>query len=269
MNVHQASLVYIHYNIKMYLHLTVSHHTTLIHIYVYVYKRIWTATRMEATLIIAICQRKGGSGKTTLTTCLACELQLRGFSTLIIDADPQGTATDWRAVADESIEEKLPSVLALPKETLHRKGQLDRVSKNFDYVLIDCPPALGAITRSALMACHVALLPTRPNAADIWALDGMIELVHEAQNFNEKLSIGLILLTQRPARSKGAELGVDHLSKISQEEGIDIFNHSMSTRVTYSNAMLSGSAPTLYEPKGKASQEVQAITDELLERISQ
>ena len=56
-------------------------------------------------MIIAICQRKGGSGKTTLSICLATELQSRGYSTLIVDADPQGTATDWRGSADEEIEE--------------------------------------------------------------------------------------------------------------------------------------------------------------------
>ena len=139
-------------------------------------------------MIIAICQRKEGRAKTTLSICLACEYQSRGFSTLIIDADPQGTATDWRGSADESIEGQLPSVFALAKDTLHRKGQLDRVSQGFDYVLIDCPPALGAITRSALMASHVALLPTRPNATDIWTLNGMIEFIQDAQSFNDKLS---------------------------------------------------------------------------------
>lgn len=220
-------------------------------------------------MIIAICQRKGGSGKTTLSISLACELQSRGFSTLIVDADPQGTATDWRGSADESIEDQLPSVLALAKDTLHRKGQLDRVAQGFDYVLIDCPPALGAITRSALMACDIALLPTRPNAADIWALDGMIELVREAQNFNERLSAGWIVLTQRPPRrSRGAEMGADHLASLATEEGIELFTASMANRVTYPNSMLSGSAPNLYEPNGKASREVKALTDELLERIS-
>ena len=220
-------------------------------------------------MIIAICQRKGGSGKTTLSISLACELQSRGFSTLIVDADPQGTATDWRGSADESMEEQLPSVFALAKDTLHRKGQLDRVAQGFAYVLIDCPPALGAITRSALMACDVALLPTRPNAADIWALDGMIELVREAQSFNERLSAGWIILTQRPPRSKGADLGADHLASLSEEEGIEIFKASMANRVTYPNSMLSGSAPTFYEPNGKASKEIKALTNELLERIVQ
>jgi len=218
-------------------------------------------------MIIAICQRKGGSGKTTLSISLACELQSRGLSTLIVDADPQGTATDWRGSADESIEDQLPSVFALAKDTLHRKGQLDRVAQGFDYVLIDCPPALGAITRSALMACDVALLPTRPNAADIWALDGMIELVRDAQAFNERLTAGWIVLTQRPPRSKGAELGAEHLASLSEEEGVEIFTTGLANRVTYPNSMLSGSAPNIYEPNGKAAKEVKSLTDELLERI--
>ncbi len=118
------------------------------------------------------------------------------------------------------------------------------------------------------MASHVALLPTRPNAADIWALNGMIELVQDAQSFNDKLSTGWIILTQKPPRSKGADLGANHLSQLADEEGIDLFTHSMSNRVTYPNAMLSGSAPNLYEPKGKAADEVRALTNELLERIN-
>jgi chromosome partitioning protein len=218
-------------------------------------------------MIIAISQRKGGSGKTTLSICLACELETRGYSTMIIDADPQATASDWRRVSSDDSEMRLPSVLALPNDTLHRRGQVDRVAQGFDFVIIDCPPALGAITRSALMASDVCLLPTRPNPADIWALDGMLELVDDAQTFNDRLRGGWIIATQKPSRSKGADLGGEYLAGLSEREGVEVFLGGMFSRVTYPNSMLLGSSPTLYEPKGKAAHEVKVITDELLERI--
>lgn len=218
-------------------------------------------------MIIAISQRKGGSGKTTLSICLACELERRGHSTLIIDADPQATISDWRGMSEEAPGVKLPSVLALPNDTLHRKGQVDRVAQGFDFVIVDCPPALGAITRSALMASDVCLLPTRPNPADIWALDGMLDLISEAQAFNERLRGGWVVVTQKPARSKGADLGEEYLAGLSEREGVEIFSGGMFNRVTYPNSMLLGSSPTLYEPKSKAAHEVKVITDELLERM--
>ena len=136
-------------------------------------------------------------------------------------------------------------------------------------MIIDCPPALGGITRSALMASDICLLPTRPNAADIWALDEMIQLVQDAQSFNERLQGGWIIATQQPPRSKGADLGVSHLEELASTEGVELFNSGTNSRVTYSNSMLCGSAPTLYEPQSKAASEVRAIVDELLERISQ
>ena len=64
------------------------------------------------------------------------------------------------------------------------------------------------------------------------------------------------------------EMGADHLASLTDEDGVELFKSSMANRVTYPNSMLNGSAPNLYEPKGKASQEVKALTDELLERIN-
>ncbi len=218
-------------------------------------------------MIIAISQRKGGSGKTTLSICLACELKTRGHSTLIIDADPQATISDWRGMSEDPLDPKLPSVLALPNDTLHQSILVDGVAQGFDFVIIDCPPALGAITRSALIASDVCLLPTRPNPADIWALDGMLELISEAQKCNERLRGGWIVATQKPFRSKGAELGEEYLVGLSEREGIEIFSGGMFNRVTYPNSLLLGSSPALYDPQSKAAHEVKVITDELLERI--
>ena len=66
-------------------------------------------------MIISVAQRKGGSGKTTLSLSIGCERRkknrwARGYETLIIDADPQATASDWRAAAPEKEDERLPSV---------------------------------------------------------------------------------------------------------------------------------------------------------------
>lgn len=213
-------------------------------------------------MIISICHCKGGTGKTTVSTGVACELERLGHRTLLIDADPQGSASDWRAVAQQ--ENGLPSVVGLAKDTLHRPGQVDRLSSSFDVTVIDCPPALGKITRSALMSSDVVLIPSRPNAIDLWALEDTLNLIADAKTFNERLR-AWIVVSQKPVSGKGADAGTKELRKIGEESEAFVLKTALHFRVAYSDAMLNGSYPVRYEPDGKAAREVRTLVKELLE----
>ena len=217
-------------------------------------------------MIIAVCHQKGGTGKTTLSTSLACEFESRGQSVLLIDADPQGSSNTWRIAAES--DEGLPTVLALPNDSMHRKGQLDRASSGYTHTVIDCPPALGKITRSALMAAQVVMIPSPPNATDIWALNDTLELIADAQQFNEQLR-PFIVVMRRQGNSKGADAGERALRAQAEEVGCPVLNTVIHSRVAWSNAMLNGSFVGEYEPGGKAAKELKKVVDELLDEVSQ
>lgn len=219
-------------------------------------------------MIIAVCHQKGGAGKTTLATCLGAELERLGFSTLLVDADPQQTACTWRAFA--KAENPLPTVLAMSQPNLHEAGQLDRVAENFDFTLIDCPPGIATnpIARSALVASDLMLIPSRPNAADLWALEGLLTLLQQARGINPDVE-PLLVLNQMPTNnSKGAHAGARALREMAEDSNIQVLKTVVHQRVDFQNAMLSGSYPGYYNASGKAAKEVKKLVQEVLEACS-
>lgn len=212
-------------------------------------------------MIIAVCHRKGGTGKTTVATSVACELSRLGNKVLLVDSDPQGTASDWREFASD--EGNVPTVVGMATETLHRPGQVNSLAENYDHTVIDCPPALGPITRSALMVADVALIPTRPNAADLWALQDTLDLLQDARAFKPELQ-ARIVVSQKPVSSRGGDLGANELKKLGAEADAPILKTMLHMRVAYSNAMLAGSYAGAEEAQGKAAREIKALVKELL-----
>ncbi len=217
-------------------------------------------------MIIAVCHRKGGTGKTTVATSVACELAQLGNKVLLIDSDPQGTASDWRAYSSD--EDSVPTVIGMATETLHRNGQVDQLAENYDHTIIDCPPALGPITRSALMAADLALIPTRPNAADLWALQDTLDLFQDARTFRENLK-GRIIVSQKPASSRGADMGANELKKLGAEAGVPILKTVLHMRVAYSNSMLEGTYVGIFDKDGKAGREIRNLVKELLREVGE
>ena len=100
-------------------------------------------------MIISLIGQKGGVGKSTLATCLAAEYHLRGASTLLVDADPQGSVRTWGDVAAEAGHAG-PTIVSMGSG-LHKPEQLPAIARNFDVTVIDCPPRLGDIQRAAMM----------------------------------------------------------------------------------------------------------------------
>jgi len=153
--------------------------------------------------VIALLNQKGGSGKTTLATHLAGELAFEGYKVVLIDADPQGSASDWAERRVQNGPKRLYGVFGLACESLH--VEVPQIAQTADFVVIDGPPRAAAITRSALLAADLALIPVQPSAYDIWATQEMVRLVEEARLYRPALRAAFVVNRRVVGRVIGRE----------------------------------------------------------------
>lgn len=161
---------------------------------------------------LAIVNLKGGTAKTITSVHLAAGLAAQG-RTLLVDADPQGSALSWSEAA--GAEFPCP-VVALPVRDLHRR--LPSLLEGFDHLVIDTPPGDTAIVRSAVLAADAVVVPMPPSFLDLDRLRPTLELLAEVEGIHQvAVSIVLVRVRQgtrsaRATREVLGELGVPALA---------------------------------------------------------
>ena len=203
-------------------------------------------------MIISFVNQKGGVGKTTSAINIAASLKRRNYKIGFIDADPQGSATHWHSVEDNNAFE----VLHHPEPV--SKSEIDALSENYDYLVIDAPPAFGDITKSILAVTDLSIIPLSPSSLDIWSCKGTLEMVDEAREENPDLDVKLLINRKIPGTRVGREAR-DSLAVFD----MDILDSELCQRVAYIDAMTSGVSVMQYAPSSKAADEVESLCDEI------
>src|SRR5215211_7220713 len=209
--------------------------------------------------IISVVNQKGGSGKTTLSMQLAGALARRGNKVLVVDADPQGTATRWAASADEK---PFPaSVVGLSAASTKVHREVKKFVDDYQYIIIDCPPAADSpVPQSALLVADLALVPIIPSPLDMWAAVGIREVIGNVADINEGLKSKLVINQCQP----NTTLTKDAL-EVLPEFGIELCNTYMHQRQVYRQSAVFGQTVHDFGSKAAAAvTEIEALTDEIL-----
>lgn len=139
-------------------------------------------------MIITLASLKGGSGKTSLSVHLAHEIALAQRRCLLVDADPQASASTWAAARDE----KPPfSVVGMARDTLHR--ELPDLLASYDHAVIDTPPRTSKLTGSAIVSSDLVLIPVQPSSYDVWAASETVDLVEKTQAIKPDLKAAFVV----------------------------------------------------------------------------
>ncbi len=180
----------------------------------------------------------------------------RKQSVLLVDADPQSTTRTWAEVATEQ-GHPTPTVVAMGS-TMHQKGQLPKVAKQFDITIIDGPPRHNDVQRSMLMVADKVVIPCGPSASDAWALAATLELLNEARIIRQKLD-ARILITRVKA---GTAIGKGARDAL-KESGLPILKTELGDRVAYQEALAAGQGVTGYAPMDKSALEIKKLYREI------
>lgn len=209
-------------------------------------------------MIIGVLNQKGGVGKTTLAVNIAAALARTGKRVLLIDADPQGSALDWAAAREG---DPLFAVVGLPKPSIHK--ELAMVGEGYDVVVIDGPPRVTDLARSAIMASDIVLIPVQPSPYDIWAADEVVKLIQEASVFKENLK-SVFVINRKIANTA---IGRD-VREALEAYDLPTLEASIVQRVAFAEAAAVGKAIYEQDRDGVASQEIEAVVSELQERFA-
>jgi chromosome partitioning protein len=194
---------------------------------------------------IAIVSQKGGSGKTTLAVNLAAAAEAIGATALIIDTDPQATASQWGAWRLD----KAPEVIDSAPPRIQAKVDAAK-EQGATFIVIDTPPHADSAASRAVEAADLVLIPCRPSAFDLAAIKTTVSLV---RLFGKPAFV--IFTAGPPHAPRMYEDAID----LVRGFGIEPCPQILPDRAVYRHASAAGASVIEFEPDGKAASEVTAV----------
>ncbi|TPL35558.1 ParA family partition ATPase [Mesorhizobium sp. B2-4-8] len=207
-------------------------------------------------MIVAVLNQKGGVGKSTVALHLAGEWARREKRVVLIDADPQGSALNWSQQRAREGLGRIFGVVGLARDTLHNEAP--ELARSVDHVVIDGPPRVASLMRSALLAADLVLIPVQPSPFDGWASAEMLALIAEARIYRPQL-IARFVLNRCGARTVIARQTAETLA----DHDPPVFASTVGQRVAFASAARSGRLVSEINSRSPAAREITALCAEI------
>ena len=247
--------------------------------------------------IIAITNQKGGVGKTTTSVNLSACLAVAGKKVLLVDMDPQGNASSGLGIDKDSLDSCIYNVLiegvslkdvivktevkklkvlpatiqlagaevelvSMEEREMRLKQALETDKKDYDFILIDCPPSLGLLTLNALAAADSVLIPIQ---SEFYALEGVSQLVKTVdlvrESLNPQLKLEGVLLTMFDGRTN---LSIQVAEEVKKFFTTNVYKTIIPRNVRLSEAPSYGEPIIIYDPKSKGAEVYTALAKEVI-----
>lgn len=252
---------------------------------------------MGRTIVIA--NQKGGVGKTTTAINLSASLAELGQRVLVIDIDPQGNTTSGFGIEKDDqettiyelllgeneiqeciLETEYDNLAIIPsninlagaeieligveeKEFILKKA-LDRVRKNYDFILIDCPPSLNMLTINAMCAANTVLVPIQ---CEYYALEGLTQLIHTINLVRERLNPDLemegVVFTMYDARTN---LSLQVVENVKSNLNQEIYKTIIPRNVRLAEAPSHGMPINKYDSRSTGAESYRLLAEEVIHR---
>lgn len=248
---------------------------------------------------IAVCNQKGGVGKSTTAVNVGAYLALSGKKALLIDLDPQGNASTSCGVRRDELEHDLYSVLvdgvdikqvilktaverlfvvpstidlagaemhlaAVPEREFVLKKLCEQLKLEYDFIIYDCPPSLGLLTINALVAADSTIIPVQ---CEYLALEGLNSLMQAMnlikERLNPTLKVGGIVLTMTDFRANLNREVADEVKRYFRD---DVFQTAIPRNIRIAESPSFGKPICLYDPFSSGALAYQLLTKEVIQK---